>query len=95
MPRLKKANGTLVNSEIFVKSWITIPVEPNKKSTPITSETYLVSARVADYINLLETKFNLLPKLKPMGNSNYSNPDQRPLEEQEPEAEIQSEDNED
>ncbi len=61
MPIRKKQNGDKVDDIEIVKRWIEIPVKPT--NTSIDTETYLVSVRVADYIELLESLILDLPKL--------------------------------
>ena len=46
----------------ITKVWIEIPIKD--KSIPNKREHYLVSQRVADYIVLLESKLETLPKLR-------------------------------
>ena len=46
----------------ITKVWIEIPVKD--KLIPKKGEHYLVSQRVADYIVLLESKLEVLPKLR-------------------------------
>jgi hypothetical protein len=63
MPRYLKTNGKKVPNIKIVKAWIEIPVKCSSTSLKNT-EIYLVSTRVADYIEKLEKKINgELPKL--------------------------------
>lgn len=65
MPRYFKQNGKRVPNVRHEYAWIVVPVKTSAETTPINTETYLVQPRVADYIELLESKIKgELPKLK-------------------------------
>lgn len=59
----KKIKGDLLPIEVFQKCWIDVPIERTKEGVAAPIETYLVPPRVADYIELLESKLEILPQL--------------------------------
>ena len=62
MPRYLNEDGSRVSNLRTEKAWIQINIKD--KDIPRAIESYLVQPRVADYIELLESKINgSLPKL--------------------------------
>jgi len=64
MPRYLKSNGKRVPNFKKELAWFIVPVKSHKGNTMLNTETYLLPTRVADYIELLESKIiGDLPKL--------------------------------
>lgn len=64
MPIKRKQNNERFDSVIIEKIWIEIPVQSNKL-IPNMTNSYMVPAQVAEYIELLESHIiGKLPKLR-------------------------------
>ena len=64
MPRYLKSNGKRVPNFKKEMAWFIVPVKSEKDSKMHNTDTYLLPTRVADYIELLESKIiGDLPKL--------------------------------
>jgi len=65
MPKYTKLKGELVPKVIIEKTWFVIPVVSTKQIKK-NEESYLVTSRVADYLEMLENELKRLNVPLPM-----------------------------